>query len=494
MMSLKNTLKAHLSDESTCESIAYIQGDERFTYGQIFRQAACLRAKLGTERGNPVLVCGHKEPGMLAGFLACMAAGRPFVPVDQSLPAARIRQIAEITEAQHAIVCNDRVPVAGVTVINGRLPEQSPRELSGKPENQADYDTLFDDTVAGLDTAYIIFTSGTTGEPKGVKIPMEALDDFLDWTVNSLFPFPPTKKVWMNHAILSFDLSVFEIWNSIATGGTIVALDSASNRNIRAAFRDLADNNAQIWVSTPSYADLCLLDRRFSDETIPTLEDFVFCGEVLGHRTAQSLKERFPRARVWNLYGPTEATCATTGIEITSEILRTHNALPVGQVKPGTQIHLDEGEIVISGINVSTGYMNRPELTAEKFFETDNLRSYRTGDLGKFDASGTLFCLGRADSQIKLNGYRIELDEIENTIRALAGVDSAACVDLRNDDKVTAIACSYCGDQQDESKLKKSLERELPAYMVPSRFLHLDELPLNINGKIDRQAIRRLFA
>ena len=489
MMSLLSTLKTSLKDEFVCESVAYVHGDKQFTYGQLFRQAARLRQQLDAERGNPVLVCGHKEPGMLAGFLACMAAGRPFVPVDQSLPAARIRKIAEITEARHAIICNDNISVAGVTEIEGAM---SADEIDG-PEHPADFKDLFDNAVSGLETVYIIFTSGTTGEPKGVKIPMEALDDFLDWTVNSLFLSPPVKKVWMNQAILSFDLSVFEIWTSIATGGTVVALDSASNRNIRAAFRDLAANDVQIWVSTPSYADLCLLDRRFSDETIPTLEDFVFCGEVLSHRTAQMLKDRFPRARVWNLYGPTEATCATTGIEITNKILQAHTALPVGRVKPGTTIHLDDGEIVISGTNVSTGYINRADLSAEKFFQSDGLRSYRTGDLGEFDAAGSLFCLGRADSQIKLHGHRIELGEIENAVRNLVGVDAAACTDICNDGKVTAIACCYCGDEQSDSHLKGALDRFLPAYMVPSRFLRIDKLPLNNNGKTDRQAVRRLF-
>ncbi len=488
MISLQNALKAILNDESSRQAIACIHGAEHITYGQLFHHAALLRDQLDAPRGNPVLVCGHKEPAMLAGFLACIAAGRPFVPIDQSLPAGRIRQIAEITEARHAIICNDKVSVSGVPLIDGSLPDQSSQDAGNQePED------LFDDPVAGLETVYIIFTSGTTGEPKGVKIPMEALNDFLNWTVNSLFPAPPVKKVWMNHAILSFDLSVFEVWTSMATGGTVVALESASNRNVRAAFRDLSDNNVQLWVSTPSYADLCLLDPRFSSETLPTIEDFVFCGEVLSHGTAQAIKRRFPQARVWNLYGPTEATCATTGMEITDATLEAHTVLPVGWVKPGTQIHLDAGEIVITGPNVSTGYMNRPAMTAEKFFTTDNLRSYRTGDRGEFDEAGTLFCIGRADSQIKLNGYRIELGEIESAIRALDGIDAVACVDLRKEGRVTAIVCCYCGIEHDDGSLKQSLELILPHYMMPSRFMRISELPLSINNKIDRQAIRRLF-
>jgi D-alanine--poly(phosphoribitol) ligase subunit 1 len=481
MTTLQDILKKRLTDAAACDAIAYIHGDEQYTYRQVFRHAAYLREKLGTERKNPVLVCGHKHPGMLAGFLACMASGRPFVPIDQSLPDARIQQIARITEAQHAIICDANVELAEIETIDASQRREAPS------------DALFDNTVAGLDTVYIIFTSGTTSEPKGVEIPMEALDDFLDWTVNSLFPEPPVQKVWMNQAILSFDLSVFEIWTSLATGGTIVALSSASNRNIRAAFRDLSKHGAQIWVSTPSYADLCLLDRRFSSEKIPTLEDFVFCGEVLSHQTAHMLKQRFPQSRIWNLYGPTEATCATSGLEITTEILEKHATLPVGRPKPGTRISIEAGEIIISGANVSTGYINRPELTAQQFFENNGLRSYRTGDMGRFDASGNLFCLGRADAQIKLNGYRIELGEIESSIRSFGGVDSVVCIDVREAGKVTAIGCCYCGDEQDSNDLEKSLKLTLPAYMVPSIFLQVDKLPLNSNGKIDRQAVRQLF-
>src|SRR6188472_1813998 len=197
------------------------------------------------------------------------------------------------------------------------------------------------------------------------------------------------------------------LYGSLATGGTLCSISRDLIENPKQLYSALANSRATTWVSTPSFAQMCLVEDRFAEAMLPRVHRFLLCGETLAPQTAAQLLARFPQAQVWNMYGPTEATDATTSIQIDAAILKKYSSLPVGRVMPGTKIFIvdengdeefadERGEIIIGGSNVSPGYIGRPDLTARAFFEYRGSHAYKTGDLGRFRDS-LLFFEGRID-------------------------------------------------------------------------------------------------
>jgi D-alanine--poly(phosphoribitol) ligase subunit 1 len=256
---------------------------------------------------------------------------------------------------------------------------------------------------------------------------------------------------------------------------------------------------------------MCLVEKTFSSEMLPNLRKFLFCGETLAHDTAAGLLNRFPHAEVWNTYGPTEGTVATSSICITQDILKRYSPLPVGYPKPATKILIlaengqpveigERGEIVIAGPNVSLGYIGRADLTANAFFEFEGMRAYHTGDWGRFK-DGMLFFEGRIDSQIKLHGYRIELGDVENNLRALPNVRDAVVVPALKGGMPDWLAAfvvlkepSKESNYEITRQLKRELGQKLPSYMVPRKFIFMETFPMTTNGKADRRKLAERLA
>src|SRR5262249_5046647 len=260
------------------------------------------------------------------------------------------------------------------------------------------------------------------------------------------------------------------------------------------------------WVSTPSFAEMCLVERTFNRTMLQRLRRFLFCGETLLPATVSLLFERFPAAEIWNLYGPTEATVATTSVRIDRDIAKQYSALPIGRPMPGTDLFLvnenrnrvppgSRGEIVIKGPNVSPGYLASADLTATHFFGENGQRAYRTGDWGTF-RDGLLFFDGRIDTQIKLTGYRIELGDLETNLRALPMVRDAVVIPVVKNGKVQWLAAfvvpdaaSKAAEQSLTAVVRERLRQRLPSYMLPRKFIVIDAFPLTANGKVDRQKL-----
>ena len=212
---------------------------------------------------------------------------------------------------------------------------------------------------------YILFTSGSTGEPKGVIITLACLEHFISWMLaEQSFS---KGEVFLNQAPFSFDLSVMDLYCSLATGGTLFSIGRDLIENPKQLYRTLATSGVTTWVSTPSFAQMCLVENSFAEPMLPSVQRFLFCGETLTPQTAAQLLARFPQAKVWNMYGPTEATVATTSILIDAAILEQYSPLPVGRAMPGTRIFVldhngrelpvnERGEIIVAGPNVSPGY------------------------------------------------------------------------------------------------------------------------------------------
>jgi D-alanine--poly(phosphoribitol) ligase subunit 1 len=432
---------------------------------------------------SPVAIQGHKQAEMLIGFLGGVKAGHPYIPLDSSLPPQRLQAILDAAGAKLFTV--DEIKATTSTGATGiSLQAESP---------------------APDDIWYIIFTSGSTGEPKGVMITRGCLESFLSWTLQEQ-RFALTEEVFLNQAPFSFDLSVMDLYSSLATGGTLFSVTQDEVTEPRRLFEALGRSGTTVWVSTPSFARMCLMQPTFNDQMLPSVAKFWFCGETLAPEIAAELLRRFPRAEVWNTYGPTEATVATTSIQITASVLDRHSPLPVGRPRPGSQLLIRDldghpvqpgtrGEILIAGPNVSLGYINRPDLTARVFLEHEGQRAYRTGDAGHFEGD-LLFFEGRLDFQIKLHGYRIELGDIEANIHKLRDVQDAVVIPAMRDNRpefLVAFAVLRRVPAESEFALSQRLRQELaarlPEYMVPRKFVFLQEFPTTPNGKIDRQKL-----
>jgi D-alanine--poly(phosphoribitol) ligase subunit 1 len=249
------------------------------------------------------------------------------------------------------------------------------------------------------------------------------------------------------------------------------------------------------------------MDPSFKEDLLPELTCFLFCGEILPVQIASQLLKRFPKAKVFNTYGPTEATVAITSVEITEECINRYQSLPVGTPKSDTKLLLldengtevpegEKGEIIIVGPSVSKGYLGEPKLTEKAFFVHDGEMAYRTGDAGYLE-NNLLFYKGRMDFQIKLHGFRMELEEIEHHIAESQYVKSAVVVPVYQNDKIEYLTAAIVPAQHDFEKeyqltsaIKKELGEKLPAYMIPRKFTYQEDLPMTPNGKIDRKLIR----
>lgn len=472
------------------DRLAQVSGENKITFGELIAKsnavAAWLDAQLGDKR-SPVAVHGHKEPEMLVSFLAAVKSGRPYVPIDYMTPPQRMERVIEIAAAEIVLTS---AKVAEIVAAAGTVDYQrKPFETS--------------------DPFYILFTSGSTGEPKGVVITLGNLNHYLAW-MHGDGGFRECGEIFLNHAPFTFDLSVHDLYLALSSGNTIFSLTKDHISNLRALFIALRECGATLWMTTPSFAQMCMIEKGFNATMMPQLRAFYFCGETLAPETASQLLERFPNVPVWNTYGPTEATVAMTKVGITREVIAKCNPLPIGYVMPGTRVIIrgedgkavpggERGEIVIAGPNVSPGYLKRDDLTAKAFYPFEDTRAYRTGDWGR-DRDGMLFCEGRMDSQIKLHGYRIELGDLEANLRALPGIADAVVLPVRKgeiiDSLTTFVVLSgpkFGTDFEQAAKLKTELGERLPAYMVPRKFHFLDSFPMNNNGKADRKKLAEML-
>ncbi|QHI72976.1 D-alanine--poly(phosphoribitol) ligase subunit DltA [Aminipila terrae] len=485
--------KAMVSDE---EEITYQQLDLLSDYLATYLEQIC------GENREPIAVYGHKSVYMLICMLACVKSGRAYCPIDVSVPDMRTQLILNKMESPVVLATED-LNCESHRIIDKeeikRIIELQTKGISSDKWVKAD------------ETFYIIFTSGSTGEPKGVQITSNCLNNYLDWSVMLGSTWKDKiGNVFLNQAPFSFDLSVMDLYTCLASGGTLWALTKSVQSDFKLLMESLGNSHAGIWVSTPSFAEICLADKQFNEALMPDLQIFLFCGETLTKDTAAKLLERFPRASVINTYGPTESTVAVTDVTITREICAAHSSLPVGKSKPGTIIEIrndtgqvvkdgEKGEIVIIGNTVSSGYYKSPELSQKAFFEEEKgshiLRGYHTGDEG-YQKDGMLYYCGRMDLQVKLHGYRIEIEDIENNLLKLGEIQRAVVIpNISREGKTKSLSAYviYKGMISEPFntalELKEKLKEFLPDYMIPKKFVFLDEFPITNNGKIDRKLL-----
>lgn len=418
------------------------------------------------QKNNPtkqnVVVYGHKDIYMIATFLACAFSGITYIPIDESCPEDRKNSI--INKVSPCFIIDQNI------------------------ENimyADDYDYI-DKICTNLNnTYYMIFTSGSTGEPKGVKISYSNISSCIDWlkSISNI-----RNGVVVNQANFSFDLSVADIYLSLATKSKHFILEKQIQKDFSQMFNQLKNSNANIIVCTPTFADLLLLDSSFNEINLPHLKEILFCGEKLKTKTVKKLQERFPLINIINSYGPTECTFA-----VTSYIVDDPEDISVGYSKKDSPIFIvnenleilkdnEIGEILITGKSVGQGYLNPPVNDGYILFNGE--KAYKTGDFG-YKQNNKIYCIGRKDSQIKLGGYRIELTEIENILNSFDFVETAIVTTKNKDDIVKKIvAFIKVSENISEKVILDKLSKKIPNYMMPIIKI-IDTIPLNTNGKTD---------
>ena len=433
---------------------------------------------------KPVIVYGHKSANMLVSFYAMMKLNIAYIPVDVVYPKDRIQKVINTADCQLIINTTDsnlnfdNITELAITKNSISFNHQIDNYHIAKPSNNP--------------LVYIIFTSGSTGDPKGVQISTEAVKSFTKWMTSADYSFT-SNDVFINTALLSFDLSVFEVMTFGALGGTIVLSNKTQCSDPNLLMDRIEKYKGSVWISTPSFA---LTYSRIDDnKKMHSLHTFLFCGEVLPHPLATKLVENFPKAKVINTYGPTEATVATTIINITPEILEKYNPLPVGKSKMESQLIIENDEIIIIGPNVSVGYVKNKKLNQEKFIVIDGQRAFKTGDNG-FLKDDMLFFHGRNDDLVKLHGYRIELNEITSALDDLSYIFQAETIALKRNGevkKIVSMAKLQPNTNVNKIQIKADLGEILPNYMIPSDIKIIDEFPLNQNGKTDKKLLENLY-
>lgn len=473
---------------------ALVFGDDELTYAQLAtataRVAAVLRAH-GVRTGSVVGICAERSIEMVVALLASMQAGAAYVPLDPGFPDERLRLMVE--DARPIVIVADRRHVArlqspGTSVIcTEDLQAMSTSDSKSQQVEAAD--------LASSDLAYVLYTSGSTGRPKGVMVTHRNVANCLTG-MDDVLPQMPAGR-WLAVTSISFDISVIELFWTLTRGHAVVLSRSSSD------VFELADllKNQRIthFQCTPSLARMLAMDAdaRASVRNLPVI---LLGGEALPADLLRQVRGGDAQHLI-NVYGPTETTVWSTATRVSDDIT-------IGRPIANTQLYvLDShgmpvpvgiaGELYIGGEGVTRGYLNRPELTAERFV-TDPLSSgarlYRTGDQVRYREDGRLDYLGRLDHQVKILGHRIEVGEIEKALTQLPGIGNAAVVarDVAGNSKrlVAYVTPSSNGPSPPAAELlQKALLATLPDYAVPTAYVVLDKLPLTPNLKIDRKAL-----
>ncbi|TXI48974.1 MAG: D-alanine--poly(phosphoribitol) ligase [Lysobacter sp.] len=497
-----------------------------WSYAELHAQAERLADRLRAHAGPVCATLGDRSLIAYCAPLACMLAGRIHVPLGVSFPEERMAGILRRTRPS-VLICD----LGGSAMLPGLLAKLdfAPAVVSLDPEFDAiapradaaaadietpvdaSPDAKLDASASGLevedrDIAYVLFTSGSTGVPKGVAVGHRALRAYVD-AVRALYPELDEHQRCSQFFEPTFDLSMHDMFVTWAVGACLYGVPRSA---LMMPTDFVNEHRLTVWFSVPSLLAALNRFRQLRPGTFPSLRLSLFCGEALPGPLAGAWLEAAPNARCDNIYGPTEATIACTAHRV-SQADAARKVVPIGTAFPAMEIAVvdaegapcaqgETGELWLGGAQLAFGYWRDREQTAARFVERTlpGLRSprwYRTGDLAALEADGTALFLGRADRQIKLRGYRIELQDVEAHLREVcAGPDSAAEVAVvpivpPGGDAPAGLAAFVVCAHYDARQAMAAMKARLPHYMVPSEVHVLDKLPLNSNGKVDYPAL-----
>ncbi len=481
--------------KSAPDQIAVVFEGSKLTYWELNTRAnqlaRTLRSK-GVTADQRVGVFCERSLDMIVSLLAVLKSGGAYVPIDPEFPQDRIQYMLEDSGASLLLL---------------------PTHLQSYVNFNGEYIFLDDPAVyhedgsnltslSGLnDLAYVIYTSGTTGQPKGTLIEHRNVVQ-LFVSSEHLFDFD-SQDTWTLFHSYCFDFSVWEMYGALLNGGKVVIVPQTTAKDPRQLLQLLHDEQVTILNQTPSYFYTLMSEALLYGAPDIQVRKVIFGGEALNPLLLKPWQEKYPHIQLINMYGITETTVHVTFKEITETDIENGQS-NIGQAIPTLQIYiLDQqkrlqpvgipGEMYVAGEGVSRGYLNRPELTEEKFVNLSiavNERMYRTVDLARWKADGTIEYLGRIDHQVNIRGYRIELGEIESRLLNHAAIQEAIVLS-KKDQMNHSTLCAYftAADEVSISEIREHLRKKLPNYMVPSFFVQLERMPLTPNGKLDLKAL-----
>ncbi|MEC1273827.1 non-ribosomal peptide synthetase DhbF [Bacillus subtilis] len=495
------------------DAIAVVYENQALNYAELNERANRLARMLISEGVGPeqfVALALPRSLEMAVGLLAVLKAGAAYLPLDPDYPADRIAFM--LKDAQPAFImtntkaANHIPPVENVPKIVLDDPELAEKLNTYPAENPKNKDRT--QPLSPLNTAYVIYTSGSTGVPKGVMIPHQNVTRLFAATEH-WFRFS-SDDIWTMFHSYAFDFSVWEIWGPLLHGGRLVIVPHHVSRSPEAFLRLLVKEGVTVLNQTPSaFYQFMQAEREQPDHgQALSLRYVIFGGEALELSRLEDWYNRHPenRPQLINMYGITETTVHVSYIELDRSMaaLRANSLIGCGIPDLGVYV-LDErlqpvppgvaGELYVSGAGLARGYLGRPGLTSERFiadpFGPPGTRMYRTGDVARLRADGSLDYVGRADHQVKIRGFRIELGEIEAALVQHPQLEDAAVI-VREDqpgDKRLAAYVIPSEETFDTAELRRYAAERLPDYMVPAAFVTMKELPLTPNGKLDRKAL-----
>jgi len=490
----------------TPDAEAVVAGEERLTYRELNaranRLAHALRQK-GVQRNDIVGLAVERNADIAIGILAILKAGAAYLPLDPDYPKDRLAFIVGDAMARLVLVSSD---------VAASLQLEAAECLDIATAGDGLPDTDPDAATAPEDLAYVIYTSGSTGKPKGVLVTHANVARLFSAT-DPWFAFGP-HDTWTLFHSYAFDFSVWELWGALLYGGRLVIVPYWVSRDPAAFRKLLVDERVTILNQTPS-AFRQLVQADLDEAPAPyALREIIFGGEALELQSLKPWIERYgdARPRLVNMYGITETTVHVTYRPITRADVEAGRGSVIGRPIPDLYIRLlDErgepvpvgvpGEIWVGGAGVANGYLNRPELSAQRFV-TDpfdpsrSARLYRAGDLARRLPDGDLEFLGRIDAQVKIRGFRIELGEIEAALDAHPMVRESVVITREagpGDVRIVAYIVVGSGADLTVSEVRRYLRSSLPDHMIPSFIQTLQSIPLTANGKLDRGALPDVF-
>lgn len=489
---------------SSDKRIAVVCDEEELTYEELDRlsdEFASYLIEKYREDKSPIVIYGNKDNLILVLMIGALKSGRAYVPLDVTFPIERVNQV--INEVKSKVI----VDFTG-NLISGNDIFSKEEILLEIKKHKGDIISP-DNWLKEDENAYILFTSGSTGLPKGVQITKNNIDSFTSW-FKMFLRMNEENDVIMNQVSYSFDVSVIPIYLGLICGKTLFSLSKDTLEDFKRLFSALKISGIKTWVSTPALAEICIKDSNFNKELMPMLNTFVFAGEVLSKKLVKELMLRFPGVRIINGYGPTEGTVLLSAIDVNEEMIEDSREIPIGYPMDGAILKIvdengnsvqdgEKGELLAIGNSISKGYFNNEEINKKAFFtesiEDKLLKGYRTGDLAYYDSNIIYYC-GRKDFQIKLNGFRIELEDIENNLRRVDIVNNCAVFPIYKEDKISHIMGvvtlnkdNGLSNLKNSILIKDELKRYIPSYMIPRNIKIINQFPINTNGKIDRKRL-----
>ncbi len=495
------------------DRLAVIDDQDKLTYAELNELASQFAAALlqaGVQREQLIGLCIPRNCKLIVAILGILKAQAAYVPIDPDYPTARRIQLLKSSGVTLVVASDetkDQISVTGCKVISIDSVKDTPHPVTNSSINATNTNDL----------AYVMFTSGSTGQPKGVMVEHRNVIRLFT-TTNDLFGFNEN-DVWCNFHSIAFDFSVWEVWGALLFGGCLVMVPKETTRDPQAFYRLLIDNKVTVLNQTPSsFRNLIAVSEKESQKLV-SLRYVIFGGERLDCDALIPWISRYGlnSPSLINMYGITETTVHVTWKRLSqADLCLFDNSLsPIGSPLPDTTIEIvDEvgnslpcgkkGIMYIGGGGLSRGYLNRPDLTNERFIFRSNKFGthelwYNSGDLGVQTGPNEFAYVGRADDQLKIRGYRIEPREIEHFIKEDSNIQDCVVIDSdygNGDIRLVAYLVTKNIDDLDKPclimKLREALIQKLPAFMVPSSYLFINEIPLTVNGKLDKQVLKNL--